>query len=166
VAVEDFEANVPKSPSDVICIVKPFLSSEQVLQVKAVCPASRVWALPQMPGGLRPRKPIPAKVQYDTQKYAQEALERGFISPAAYAYLHGWVSSSLSRQPRPPRYPFLEHRWRERNEPHLDILPLAAPVKRMRITLRPFPGLQVPSESLHHARGGASDDAEPGDLEV
>lgn len=159
--VEDFAPDVPRHADDVMCVVKAYLSSRKVLQIKAVCPASRAGAVPECPTGLRPRKPVPDKIKDDIEKHAPEAMQRGFITANACSYLLGWVRNDLALQPR-STFPFLGHRFTSEPEPvagRPDILP--KPTKRMQIKIKPLPGLVGPD--LQCIQNADIEDTDPAD---
>lgn len=116
VEVTDFPEGAPRSPDDIMLVVKHRLADTRPTQVIAVCPAWRRATVLERgldPVGVAARRPISAELAENIRKYAPALQQQGFISDDAAAYLVGWVNGTLPRLSRPRRFSWMSYCWRD-----------------------------------------------------
>jgi hypothetical protein len=118
---EPLPGNHPAQGGDVVVAVKHYMHSKAVSQVFTAWPEDRS-NLGRQPAGFHPRRPTR---EADGKKVISKAIElyrQGQISAKARDYLVDWTKGRRKRRPRPERYEFLEHsfknsRFRPRGRP-------------------------------------------------
>ncbi len=124
-------------PGDVFLLTKHYMASNHFHQASFVL--SEAWnaAVPDQPCGNRPRKPKDAQLVRDIVASSRRAAAQNLITPEARGFPEGWATESLPEAPRPARYRYLNHRWRQPVEPDARVKMfydgMSAAVHRVRI---------------------------------
>ena len=111
IPIEDFPPAFPRSPDDVLVIVKNRLSDDEVTQVMAVVPACMAAHTADAPTQILQRNPIDADMQRKINTVVPQLRARNLISREAADYLVGWANGTLLKHGK-PEYPWLKHRWK------------------------------------------------------
>ncbi len=102
---------------DLVLVVKDRMASLRVAQVVPLVPAAlqrRVLRAP-MPTGLHDRRPGGEDMKRKCARVATQLAAERVISQVAADYLVQWATGTRPRVPRPGRYSFLLHRWKQQD---------------------------------------------------
>ena len=151
----------PPSSDDIVMIVKAHMADPKVLQVvRGLAAAERSQFGLLQPQGLHHRRPGGEDVKAKVSRVARDLHTTGALSAAARDYLVGWAEGTRRRDPRPPTYAFLEHRWQE--AALAPALPRPPPARPPRLVLvRSVHGPPLPPPAAEEP-----DEAEPGPLAI
>ena len=102
-------------PDDLMLAVHQYMSDAKPYQVELLLTAAEVErvrnTMSTQPRGTHPRRRISSEDRNKVATKAMTAFQRGAISEDARDFLVGWARETLRREPRPPEYSFLRHRF-------------------------------------------------------
>ena len=102
-------------PDDLMLAVHQYMSDAKPYQVELLLTVAEVERVRNtmsiQPRGTHPRRRISSEDRNKVATKAMTAFQRGAISEDARDFLVGWARETLRREPRPPEYSFLRHRF-------------------------------------------------------
>ena len=111
IGIDDFPPSFPRSPDDVMAIVKNRVSDDEVTQVMAVVPSCMAAHTSDVPTTLLRRNPIDPETKRKIDSVVPQLRARNLISADAANYMIRWANGTLPKHAK-PEYRWLQHRWK------------------------------------------------------